>query len=158
MKLPKISRRTMLAAGGAAAGAGALGAVWFAASNPVDLIISLLQRALPGVRLDPVSVRTCAEDVFESVQYQFPRPQRLPSALKLKAVRMASQVAGVERVASMGPFEQRLDEITRVAVTRLLTNSNFFTVADPHSEVIVYTRPEPNAACGNPFADLTPPA
>lgn len=158
MKLPKLSRRTMLAAGGAAAGAGALGAVWFAASSPVDLIVSLLQRALPGVRLDPASVRACAEDVFEIVQYQFPRQQRLPSALKLKAVRMASQALGVERVASMGPFEDRLEEITRVAVTRLLTNSNFFAAADPRNEVIFYTRPEPNAACGNPFANLTSPA
>lgn len=71
---------------------------------------------------------------------------------------MAGQVLGLDRVASMGPFEERLEEITRMAVTRLLTNSNFFEVEDPRAELIVYRPPDPNAACVNPFADLTPPA
>jgi hypothetical protein len=114
---------------------------------------------LPGVRLDAVSVRGCAEDVFEAMQAPLRHSlgEHVASTLKLKGVRMASQALGLDRVATMGPFEQRLEEIARMAVTRLLINSNFFEVDDPRAELIIYRRPEPNAACINPFADLTPP-
>lgn len=154
------SRRQLVLGAAAVTGAGVLGLVWVGASSPRDLVISLIQRALPGVPLDRESVSACADRVLADVgaPYESSLIQRTMSAVKLKGVRALSQLVGLERVAAMGPFEQRLDEITRVALTEFLPNSNFFHVADPRAETIYYTAPDPNAACGNPFADLSPPA
>ncbi len=159
MKTPILSRRNLLLAGAAGAGAASLGAIWFAAASPKDLIYSLIERALPDVRLDPASVGECAADVLADldVGFQTAWMQRFVSHAKLKTVRLAGQVAGLDRVAGLGPFEARLEEITRMAITRLLPNSNFFDAADPKAEMIYYARPDPNQACINRFADLSLP-
>jgi hypothetical protein len=153
------TRRRLVWGAGAAVGAGAVGAAWVGAADPKDLVFGLVQRALPGVRLDHESVRQCAADVFARIKAQsHGRPvQRLASVLKLKGVHALSQLLGVGRVASLGPFEERTEEITRMAVSLLLTNSNFFAVADPTAETIYYTPPVRNSACGNPLANLGPP-
>jgi len=159
MKTPILSRRNLLLAGAAGAGAASLGAIWFAAASPKDLIYSLIERALPDVRLDPASVGECAADVLADldVGFQTAWMQRFVSHAKLKTVRLAGQVAGLDRVAGLGPFEARLEEITRMAITRLLPNSNFFDLADAKAEMVYYTRPDPNQACVNRFADLSLP-
>lgn len=159
MKTPLFSRRNLLLAGAAGAGAASLGAIWFAAASPKDLIYALIERALPGVQLDPASVGECAGDVLADldVGFQTAWMQRFVSHAKLRTVRMAGQAAGLDRVAGLGPFEQRLEEITRMAITRLLPNSNFFDLADPKAELVYYTRPDPNQACVNRFADLSLP-
>lgn len=157
--LPKLSRRNLLMAGVAGAGAAGLGAIWFAAASPRSLIYALIERALPGVRLDPASVGECAADVLADldVGFQGAWMQQLSSHAKLRVTRMAGNVLGMDGVAGLGPFEQRLEEITRMAITKLLPNSNFFQAADPTAETIYYTRPDPNQACVNPFADLSLP-
>lgn len=160
LKLPNLTRRTWLLGGAAViVGAGALGGAWIGFSSPRDLVFALMQRALPGVDLDPVSGRLCAQEVVDDIDATFKEGsnERLVSTLKLKGVRAASNLIGTSGVAGLGPFEERLEEITRMAVTRLLPNSNFFSLADPRAETIVYVSPDPNAACVNPFANLTPP-
>lgn len=151
------SRRQLLLAG--AAGAGTLaagGALWLAAARPRELVVALLQRALPGVTIDHASALECADDVMGV--FEGPFVANVQSQVKLKGVRVAGQAVGLDRVAHLGPVEDRLDEITRLAVTRFLLNSNFFQVPDPRAATIVYRRPDPNAACRNPWADLSPPA
>ena len=157
----QLSRREMLlygAAGVVTAGAG--GSLWLLTASRPHLVFALLQRALPGVDLDRASVMECCRDVVAAIDgsFQGAWAQRLVSNLKLKGVRRAGNVLGSERVAAAGPVEERLDEITRLAITRLLPNSNFFRIADPQAETIYYVRPGMNAACGNPFADLSLPA
>lgn len=154
-----LTRRRLFLAGGAAAGIGALGLAWIGFASPKDLVFALLQHALPGVRLDRDSVGLCAEDALAQLNAQFRGDggQRASSLLKLKAVRALSQVFGVGGVAELGPVQERAEEITRIAITQLLPHSNFFEVADPSAETIYYYRPEPNAACGNPFANISPP-
>lgn len=154
------TRRRLVLAGAAGLGVGVLGLATFALSNPRDLVVALLQRALPGVRLDRASASVCADRVLAQIGGTYERSliARATSAVKLKGVRALAQLLGMERVAAMGPFEQRLEEITRMVITEFLPHSNFFEVADPMRETIYYYAPEPNAACGNPFADLSPPA
>ncbi len=154
-----LTRRRLFLVGGAAAGVGVLGLAWIGFASPKDLVFALLRRALPGVRLDRDSVGLCAEDALVQFNAQFRGDggQRASSLLKLKAVRALSQVFGVGGVAELGPVQERAEEITRLALTQLLPHSNFFDVADPKVETIYYNRPDPNAACGNPFANITPP-
>lgn len=154
------TRRKLVVAGAATAGAGLLGLAWFGAASPRDLVASLIQRALPDVRLDRESVALCADRILAQLAapFQGSLVQRTTSVVKLKGVRALSQVLGLERVAAIGPFEERLEEITRMALTEFLPNSNFFAVADPRAETIYYNPPDPTAACGNPFADLSSPA
>ena len=154
------TRRRLVWSGAAALGVGALGLGWFAFSSPKELVFSLIQRALPGVRLDRDSVGLCAEEVLSWVDASFQGSlvARTTSIVKLKGVQALSQVLGIERVASIDAFEGRLEAITRMAITLLLPHSNFFEVADPTAETVYFYPPEPNAACGNPFADLSPPA
>jgi hypothetical protein len=155
-----MTRRRLVWASAAAAGAGALGATWIAASSPKDLVFALMQRALPGALLDRDSVGLCAQDVVAQIlaQTHSSPMQRASSVVKLKGVRALSQAMGVGPVATSGPFAERLEEIARVAITQLLTHSNFFAVADPTAETIYYFPPAPDSACGNPFADVSPPA
>lgn len=154
------TRRRLVLAGAAGLGAGVLGLTAFAFSSPRDLVVALLRRALPGVQLDPASAAACADHVLAQIDSAFEGSliTRATSTAKLKGVRALMQVLGTDRVAAMGPFQERLDEITRMAITEFLPHSNFFEVADPTRETIHYYPPEPNSACGNPFADLSPPA
>lgn len=160
-KLPALSRRGWLIGGAAAvAGAGGLGGLWFALSSPKDLVVALLKRALPGVDLEPASLGQCAQDVIADVDgtMQDGSMEQLVSTLKLKGVTAASHVLGADGVAGLGPFAERLEEITRLGVTRLLVNSNFFYLADPTAGQVVYRSPDVNQPCGNPLANLSPPA
>jgi len=164
MKLPRLahlSRRQLLMGGAAGVVVLSTGtAVALAATRPRDLIFDLMRHALPGITLDREATLMCADDVVAglNVSFQGAWLQQLTSNAKLRGVRAASLGAGIDRVAALGPVAERLEEITRTALTLLLLNSNFFRVPDPRAETIVYRRPDPNAPCGNPFADLSPPA
>ncbi|MGE3141908.1 MAG: hypothetical protein AB7L65_01185 [Hyphomonadaceae bacterium] len=141
---PLITRRRILAAGGAA-GAVALGAgVWAVTANPTDILFHHYQRLLPGVRLDEASTRAAIDDFLADHI----------SAPKLKVVAAAWRTFGV---GSMQNANAQFDIFTRQAFTYFLTNSNFFLLGDPRAEPIVYTKPVIGMACGNPFADLSPP-
>jgi len=154
------SRRSLVIGGGAVLVVGGAGAATLAVARPEDLIFGLMRQALPGVDLERGSVGECARDVLADLDVSFQGAwlQRAVSHLKLKAIRAASEVVGLDAIDGLGPVEARLQEITRMAVTRLLLNSNFFDLADPRAAPIRYRRPEPNAACVNRFANLGPPA
>lgn len=156
---PNLSRRTWLLSGAAAIGAGAVGAVWLSGAHPRELVFALMQRELPGVDLDPESVGECAQDVIDRIDETFEdgSTTKLISHLKLRGVRAASEIIGADGVMRLAPLHERLEEIARLAITQLLPNSNFFQASDPRAERIYYQRPDPNAACVNPFANLTPP-
>ena len=141
---PVITRRRILIGSGAAGAAALAGGVWVATSNPTELLFQYYQRLLPGVTLDPTSTRAAIND-FLAVSI---------SPLKLHGVATAWHTVGV---GALSRANQHFELFTRAACSYFLINSNFFQLDNPRAETIIYTKPVLGAACGNPFADLSPP-
>lgn len=142
---PLITRRNLMIGAAGTAGAMALGGgIWVGAADARTALLAYFKRALPGVTIDEPSARQC---ISEFLKRWSPAQQ--------KVVATAWQTLGVEEMVRIN---DKFALAARWALTRFLTNSNFFDLDDPRSEPIVYESPEPGAACRNPFADLSPPA
>jgi hypothetical protein len=143
-----------------ALGFGGLGAAgWVASRDPKEFVIGLVREALPGVQIDRPSALVFAQDFMNDFYWRFPRgrwAERLMAAAKIHGAETVRGVAGAGAFMQGGAFESAASETLRRALTRYLMNSNFFQLADPTSEPIVYTSPT-SQACSNPFADLSPP-
>lgn len=149
-----VSKRALLIGAGAAAGVGALGLGFVGFSSKEMLVVELLKRALPGVAIDEASALVCAQDVLTALDGRLDPRDYAVSAFKLKAVRAASQVAGLQTISNLPPLADRLEEIERAVVTQFLMNSGYFYRSAGDASPLFYERPDPNAACANPFATL----
>jgi hypothetical protein len=158
--LPPLSRRNLIVGGGAAVGVAAVaGLAWTAWVDPKNLILWLVDRALPGVTIEPESRDLLARDVLAITDnfFQDDTFTRLSYKAKYQLATGAGEIVGYQALVEQGPLENQFEQITRRAVAMLLTNSNFFYLDDPRSEVIVYTPHEPGTPCTNPLADLSLP-
>ncbi len=157
-----LTRRGMLLIGAAGIAAGGLGgAAWIATRDPKDLIIALLQHALPNITIDMPSAQVFAEHFMAEFYERFKTSgvdfEQLVSAAKIQGAEGVREIVGTARFAAMGPFEARAYDLSRRAVTRFLMNSNFFHLSDPTAEPIVYNFLPFGTPCTSPFADLSPP-
>jgi hypothetical protein len=138
-----ITRRTFIAGGAATAAAGIAGAAWLRSHTTADWIQRVVRSNLPGIRLDEDSLLRFVQDVQHGELFA-PRMHRIAvmtqSALPWVAARIPKARIGLEK-------------LERRVLTEYLLGSNFFRVADPSRETIVYHGLA--RVCTNPFVDLT---
>ena len=138
----RVTRRRVLLGGAAVAALGSAGVAWIAtrSQGSHEWIEAVVRRNLWDVRLDPDSLgvfatRLAAEPEFGS--------RKVALAVALDDVAPA--------LFRLAPEVQRkIARLERIVMSRYLLSSNFFRVADPRVETIVYGEALP--ACGNPFA------
>jgi hypothetical protein len=104
-------------------------------------IADVVHRNLPGVLIDEASIATFVQDVLAS--------GLLDSDKRRLAILADTTIPALRRLA---PARERIEWLERLVLTEFLVGSNFFRVADPKTQTIVYSGKTP--ACGNPFATL----
>jgi hypothetical protein len=139
-----LSRRHVIV-GATAIGAATIGGgtILLATADAKAALLGFFKRSLPGVTIDTPSANACI-DAFMTRW----------STMDRRIVSTLWQTVGVEMMAESN---RKFETASRLALTQLLVNSNFFQVRDPRAEPIVYVDKPPNAACTNPFANLDPP-
>jgi hypothetical protein len=139
-----LSRRDVIV-GATALGAAAIGGgtILLATADAKAALLGFFRRSLPGVAIDTPSANACI-DAFMTRW----------STMDRQIVSTLWQTVGVEMMAESN---RKFETASRLALTQFLVNSNFFQVADPRAEPIVYVDKPANAACTNPFANLDPP-
>lgn len=138
-------RKLLVGAVAVSATASAGGISLLAITDLEEQLLAYFEKVLPHVRIDRSSARQCVQDFL--IWRQWSKTKRL-------AAGVAWSVAGVDTMAA---FNQNFEWAARRALTLFITNSNFFYLEDPRSELIVYESRPPGAACNNPFANLEPP-
>lgn len=137
-----ISRRRFIAGGAATAAAGVAGIAWVRSHTTADWIQRVVRSNLPGITLDEESLLRFVQDV-QNGELVVARMHRIAvmtqSALPWVAARIPRARIGLEK-------------LERRVLTEYLLGSNFFRVADPAQETIVYHGPA--RVCANPFVDL----
>jgi hypothetical protein len=136
------ARRRLLVAASGVAVLGGTGALWIGSrlDGKRAWIEAVLREHLPGVQLDPASLATFVAHFAENRVFEDGR-SNLAMMLDQSVPSLTQQVSKAAR---------RVDRLERRVVTEYLLGSNFFRVADPRKETIVYSAAPP--ACGNPFA------
>jgi hypothetical protein len=114
-----------------------------ATANEKAFVIRLVQRTLPGVTLDPKSMRQFADDFMAAENAS------ITSLGKWRLVATVDEVLGPDGLATLG-LDAQLESARRRALTLLLANSNFFALREPRSEPVVYKE---RTVCGIPFRD-----
>ena len=138
-----LSRRNVLI-GTAAVGVAAVGGVtWVATTEVKSAALAFFKRALPGVTIDEKSALIAIDEFVEKW-----------TTAKRLVLGAAWNTAGVDTMAAINA---QFEPPARHLLTHFLIGSNFFEVKDPRAQPIVYVGRPPNAACGNPFANLDPP-
>ncbi len=157
----KISRRNLLlgTAGGVVA-LGVGGVAWVATSQPKDMVAEIVRRALPGVTIDEAGMERFLYDFMREVRHEHAdNPQAgAESTVKWHATRALQRVIGLGNLEKIDAFGPEIEEIRRFALTRFLMQSNFFYEEDPKAQPIVYEHLLQPRPCGNPWADVSPPA
>lgn len=134
-----LTRRTLMASGAALA-AVAAGGAWLSFKGTESALLAYLREKLPGVAFDENSARIC---IAQSLQKW--------SFVEQRVAGVAYGVVGVDRLA---PLDERFELMARRVLTRFLTESNFFDVADPKAEVIAFQPQPPQSACASRFSDF----
>jgi hypothetical protein len=134
-------RKLLIAGAGGAAVLGIVGAAsWGELSNyRASWIERVVRDNLPGIDLDPVSLQTFIEDMLASE-----RMQRKAVKVTVFADRFVPWLP-----AHVAKARNGLEGLERHVLTEYLIGSNFFRVADPKQEKIVYSGAI--VACRNPF-------
>lgn len=142
----RLTRRNLLL-GGAALGALGLGVAGYAATaSAFDFFKAMLRSQLPGVRISDTSIRAFTEDAIIGRESDF--------APKLRVLSGMVRTLGFEAVAAIIRNNYAFEKFNRDFLTQFLVGSNFFHLADPRAEEVVYFgRP---GACPNPFARFEP--
>lgn len=147
MKLKKPSRRQLLLGGAAVGALGVVGGGYLASAGPEDFFKAMLNARLPGVQISRESIRAFAEDSLKNRNDDF-----LP---KLKVLSAGARAMGYHNLAAAMKDNEAFEVFDREFLTRFLLGSNFFNVADPTKEEIIFVGVPP--ACANPFARFEPP-
>lgn len=143
----KISRRQLML-GGAAVGATGLGVgVYGLTGGAFDYYKAMLQYYLPGVTIPDEAVRAFADDAVQGRNSDF--------APKLKALTAGTRIAGFSTLQAAIGDTFAFEKFNREFLTYFMLNSNFFEMPDPRSGTVEYYGV--TGACGNPFAEFTPP-
>jgi hypothetical protein len=145
-KRAALTRRTLLlgACALSVAGVGAVGGGYLLGSAGIRArwIEALLRRNLPGIEIEPGSLARFVQEML-ATDLLVSRKRALVASADLAAPQLTARVGSVRRFR---------EEAERKIVTDFLMGSNFFRVANPAAEPIVYYgRP---AVCPNPFARL----
>lgn len=138
------SRRQFLI-GTAAVGALGTGAVgWIATDDPVDFIVALIERNLPGATLEPDAARTFATEYMATVE-----DARRDNILKISKLYRGVGLRGIDAV--VGDTEQ-YQNFRRTTVTAFLIGSDYFDRGRaPETPVAYYGI---SACTRNPFAEF----
>jgi hypothetical protein len=139
----RLSRRAivaMLTAAGAVAATGAY--LW--PIGPDTLIGKILNRRLPGVRTDAVSIAALSRDVQAAL---FKTPFR---RLALDGGAFAASIVGIDAIAEFRPIATEFYRLERIVLTFFILGSNFLEVRDPKSNLVTYYAAP--GTCPNPFA------
>lgn len=138
------TRRRLLIAGSGVAVLGATGAAWIGSrlDGRQAWIEAVVREHLPGIDLDAATLARFAKD-FAATRIFADDKSNLVVKIDQAVPALAARVSKIER---------RTERLKRRVVTEYLTGSNFFRVADPRTETIVYSGALP--ACGNPFAQF----
>jgi hypothetical protein len=122
--------------------AASTGALWlgFRPESRELWVERALRKHLPGVDLDPASLASFAASFVQSHEFDDRRMEI--------AVWMDQAMPAIAR--RIEKAERRIAQLERAVVSDYLLGSNFFRVADPRAETIIYSAALP--ACGNPFA------
>jgi hypothetical protein len=139
-----LSRRNVLIGAAAVAAAAAGGATWVATAEVKSAALAFFKRALPGVTIDEKSALIAVDEFVAKW-----------ATAKRLVLGAAWNTVGVDNMAAIDP---RFEPPARHLLTHFLLGSNFFQVKDPRAQPIVYVGRPPGSACGNPFANLEPPA
>jgi hypothetical protein len=136
------TRRRLLIAGSAVAAAGATGALWIGSrlDGRQTWIEAVVREHLTGITLEPASLASFAANFAESRIFADEK-SKLAVNIDQAVPAIAQRVSKVSR---------RTEQLKRRIVTEYLMGTNFFRVADPRAETIIYSGSVP--ACGNPFA------
>lgn len=137
-------RRRLLIAGSGVAVLGATGAVWIGSrmDGRQAWIEAVVREHLPDIQLDATTLTMFAKELAAGRLFADDK-----SNLAVKIDQAVPAIA-----ARVSKVERRTERLKRRVVTDYLTGSNFFRVADPRTETIVYSGALP--ACGNPFAQF----
>jgi hypothetical protein len=138
------SRRAILGTLTAACAASAVGAyLWTIGADA--LIGKILNRRLPGVRIDTVSIASLSRDVQATFS------NTLVRRASLKGGALATRIAGIDALANFKLTAREFSRLERIVLTYFIFGSNFLDVEDPQLDMITYYRmPE---TCQNPFAE-----
>jgi hypothetical protein len=136
------TRRKLLV--GSAAGVAALGLVGAASWDRLrnyraEWVESVVRGNLPGIDLDPTSLKTFIDDMLGSERMRPP---------VVKATVFADQFIPW-LPAQVAKAREGLAGLERHVLTEYLIGSNFFRISDPRRETITYHGPA--VACINPF-------
>ncbi len=147
LKLPRYSRRTVLAASAVGAGATAVSLpVLFRSQNETNLIRHILEKNLPGVLYTDADLQRLRDDVVR-LEYGGRNKKR---AFFLMAT--SSTVVNPEAVFATGRLAAFYQTLERNVITYFLLGSDFFDVPKPVGATLTYNGYEP--ACGNRFANF----
>lgn len=136
------SRRSMVAMLTAVSAALAGGA-YFWTIGPDALIVKILSRRLPGVRIDAASIAALSRDVRADFQ-------TVPRGLALEGAALAANIVGIDALANLKLKAMEISHLERRVITLFILGSNFLDVKDPKSDLVTYyAAPWP---CGNRFA------
>jgi hypothetical protein len=136
-------RRTLLIGGLAGVTTLALGGALTGiryANGRAAWIADVVRRNLPGVVIDQGSIVSFAQHVLAS--------GLLDSGKLRLALFVDTMIPALSR--RIAPARERLEDVERLILTEFLMGSNFFRVADPKLQKIIYSGKI--SACGNPFA------
>lgn len=133
------TRRKLLLAAGALGLAG-VGWLGLRPYDRKDWIEATLRKYLPDINIDAESLAKFTTEMSQSRQFNDTRQQ--------VALWMDHALPNIAR--RLPKAGDRIERMERQVVSDFLTGSNFFRVADPRRELIVYGGAIP--ACGNPFA------
>lgn len=147
MKLTTPSRRQLLLGGAAVGALGLAGGGYLLSAGPADFFRAMLDARLPGVKISRESIEAFVEDSLKNRNDDF-----LP---KLKILSAGTRAVGYENLAAAMKDNEAFEVFDREFLTRFLLGSNFFNVADPTKEEVIFVGVPP--ACGNPFARFEPP-
>lgn len=135
-----LSRRSMLALLTAAVAVSA-GRVYLWVIGPDALIGKILNRRLPGVRIDAASIAALSRDV---------QAGRLGRKLALEVGTLAASDIGIDALAQFKLTAKKVSQLERKVLTLFILNSNFLDVRDPKSDLVTYY--EASRICPNRFA------
>jgi hypothetical protein len=108
------------------------------------MIMKILNRRLPGVRIDPPSIAALSREL-EAATFQ-----NTARRLALIAAAFAVRIMGIDALAQFGPTAAKFAQVERKVLTLFILGSDFLDVRDPKSDLVTY-----NAApeeCTNRFA------
>ena len=132
----------------------ALGAGTFAAASPFvfenhntkHFIRLILERNLPGVKIDDENLQLFVDELFSPAGFD----GGLPDSKRFALAATAAYVVDGETAAGMADTYYGFEEMERIVVTQFLLGTDFLSHDDPTAIPLTYSGY--SEVCGNPFA------